>query len=92
MCGIAGVIYSSSITVNKAEALIRDMNRALGHRGPDASGYYFDHQHNVVLGHTRLAIIDLSSLGHQPMHSYCGRYTITFNGKFIITKISKKNW
>ena len=90
MCGIAGVIYSSSITVNKAEALIRDMNRALGHRGPDASGYYFDHQHNVVLGHTRLAIIDLSSLGHQPMHSYCGRYSITFNGEIYNHKDIKE--
>ena len=81
MCGIAGAVYAKTVSAAQAEALIFDMNMALGHRGPDASGDYFDHNNSVVLGHTRLSIIDLSSLGLQPMHSFCGRYSITFNGE-----------
>ena len=81
MCGIAGAVYAKTVSAAQAEALIFDMNMALGHRGPDASGGYFDHNNSGVLGHTRLSIIDLSSLGLQPMHSFCGRYSITFNGE-----------
>ena len=61
MCGIAGAVYAKTVSAAQAEALIFDMNMALGHRGPDASGDYFDHNNSVVLGHTRLSIIDLSS-------------------------------
>lgn len=55
------------------------MNTALAHRGPDDAGFF--EAGNVVLGHRRLAIIDLSPGGHQPMHSADGRYTIVFNGE-----------
>ena len=55
--------------------------QALDHRGPDDSGYFFSDTHPIALGHTRLSILDLSSLGHQPMFSPCGEVAIVFNGE-----------
>ncbi len=59
------------------------MTNALMHRGPDASGYYFDQTANysIGLGHRRLSIIDLSPAGNQPMQFLNGRYWIVFNGE-----------
>lgn len=75
MCGIAGYIGKS---VGNDKDIISKMNDVLNHRGPDGVGYFIDD--NVVLGHTRLSIIDLTDAGHQPM-SYMNRYVITFNGE-----------
>ena len=72
MCGIAGLVGAGA-----DEALVRRMNVALHHRGPDSSGVHGEP--GVALGHTRLAIIDLSPGGHQPMEF--GDYVITFNGE-----------
>lgn len=57
------------------------MNEALRHRGPDGEGIWVDAEAGVVLAHRRLAVIDLSPGGFQPMHSHDGRYVITFNGE-----------
>lgn len=57
------------------------MAQALYHRGPDDDGIWVDAPAGIALGHTRLAVIDLSSAGHQPMRSACGRYVIVFNGE-----------
>lgn len=57
------------------------MTAQLTHRGPDHAGQWFDSARGVGLGHTRLAIIDLSPTGEQPMRSACGRCTVTFNGE-----------
>jgi asparagine synthase (glutamine-hydrolysing) len=57
------------------------MTGALVHRGPDSMGHWVDEQAGVSLGHRRLAIIDLSPEGHQPMVSACERYVIVFNGE-----------
>ena len=57
------------------------MTEALHHRGPDAGGTFVDQSAGVALGHRRLAILDLSERGAQPMHSSCGRYVIVFNGE-----------
>ncbi|MES3016271.1 MAG: asparagine synthase (glutamine-hydrolyzing) [Bacteroidota bacterium] len=78
MCGIAGVVKFSSekVVVDK----LKTMTNAILHRGPDGEGQWINEDGNVGLGHRRLSIIDLSTLGHQPMH-YLGRYSITFNGE-----------
>ena len=57
------------------------MNEALRHRGPDGEGVWMDAEAGIILAHRRLAVIDLSTGGFQPMHSHDGRYVITFNGE-----------
>ena len=75
MCGINGIINFKS---NPNLLDIKIMNQLLQHRGPDGSGEYLFN--NVLLGHTRLSIQDLSSKGMQPM-SNDNRYWIVFNGE-----------
>jgi asparagine synthase (glutamine-hydrolysing) len=76
MCGISGIIHKNGTPV--ADDEIRSMNDLIAHRGPDGQGFFFDK--GVALGHRRLAIIDVSPAGHQPM-LYTDRYVITFNGE-----------
>ncbi|MDN3511638.1 MAG: asparagine synthase (glutamine-hydrolyzing) [Candidatus Jettenia sp.] len=76
MCGISGIINKNGKSVFK-EA-IKKINNIIAHRGPDGEGYYFGK--NFTFGHRRLAIIDLSKAGHQPMH-YDNKYVITYNGE-----------
>jgi asparagine synthase (glutamine-hydrolysing) len=77
MCGIAGIVSSGGIDRETVERLIRPLE----HRGPDDEGIWLDAEAGVGLGHRRLAIVDLSPAGHQPMHSEGGRYVLTFNGE-----------
>lgn len=77
MCGIAGVL--SPALLDKA-AVLRMTDR-ITHRGPDDAGVWVDSEAGIGLGSRRLAIIDLSSAGHQPMQSSNGKYVITFNGE-----------
>lgn len=77
MCGIAGkVSFTKILSPHEVET----MSDAIRHRGPDDSGIYISPDQKVGLGHRRLAIIDLSPLGHQPMR-YLDRYEIIFNGE-----------
>jgi len=78
MCGIAGIIGFKH-TVSESD--VKKMTDALAHRGPDGDGIWMNEENNACLGHRRLAIIDLSDQGAQPMHSESGRYTIIFNGE-----------
>lgn len=78
MCGITGFWASSSFSASP-EATLDAMNTALRHRGPDGADVW--HGGDVHLGHRRLAIVDLSPTGVQPMRSADGRYVITFNGE-----------
>ena len=78
MCGIAGFVYET-FPYDAARAVVRRMIALQRHRGPDGDGFY--DTAGASLGHCRLAIIDLSSTGHQPMSASDGRYWITFNGE-----------
>ena len=77
MCGIAGILRFDRGPV--AHSQIKAMTDSIAHRGPDGEGEYIDQY--IGLGHRRLAILDLSSAGHQPMQTQNGRYTITYNGE-----------
>jgi len=79
MCGITGVLSSGNAL--PPESVVRGMADALVHRGPNDAGVWLDNENSIALGHRRLAILDLSPAGHQPMLSICGRYVISFNGE-----------
>lgn len=81
MCGINGVS-------GREETLITRMNTATVHRGPDSSGTFFED--DISFGFNRLAIIDLSERGMQPMHDESNRYTIVFNGEIYNYQDLKK--
>lgn len=78
MCGIAG-IYSFQKGQSSIAGIARSMAMSLHHRGPDSKGVWS--ADTVGFGHARLAIVDLSSEGAQPMTSASGRFTICFNGE-----------
>ena len=84
MCGINGIIFKNSKVETKK---ILAMNELLNHRGPDQSGYKI--HKNLLLGHTRLSILDTSSKGFQPM-TVDGRYWIVYNGEVYNYKEIKK--
>lgn len=77
MCGICGIIDRHGNPVGTAN--LKRMTDALAHRGPDGEGTFIDG--DVGLGHRRLAILDLSPLGRQPMQTPDSRYIITYNGE-----------
>ena len=77
MCGIAGFCNLKGDRLGNIDR----MNRRMIHRGPDAAGVWASEREDVVLGHQRLAIVDLTPSGEQPMESNSGRYVIVFNGE-----------
>ena len=77
MCGIAGFCNHPK----NWKQNIEKMNERMYHRGPNAGGYWATDDGNVVFGHRRLSIVDLSANGAQPMHSASGRYVCVFNGE-----------
>jgi asparagine synthase (glutamine-hydrolysing) len=81
MCGIAGFWNCGGLEAAPARDTITAMTDALRHRGPDDGGVWVDATAGIALGSRRLAIMDLSPNGHQPMHSGSGRYVIVFNGE-----------
>ncbi|AMW05617.1 asparagine synthase (glutamine-hydrolyzing) [Gemmatimonas phototrophica] len=80
MCGIAG-FWTSPFKEGTARPILERMTSSLQHRGPDAQGAWFDGRTGIALGHRRLAIVDLSEMGHQPMASADDRYQLVFNGE-----------
>lgn len=80
MCGVSGFLLSRQLSKAEPKSL-QCMIAAISHRGPDDSGAWYDEKQGIALGHTRLAIVDLSSAGHQPMASACDRFVIAFNGE-----------
>jgi asparagine synthase (glutamine-hydrolysing) len=81
MCGLTGFASPSSRTSDELTGILRPMCEAIAHRGPDDSGEWVDPEIGVALGFRRLAIIDVSPAGHQPMVSASGRFVVTFNGE-----------
>lgn len=79
MCGIAGFTCNSATAAQ--QAWLEAMNEAQRHRGPDDRGSWLDPEGRVGLAHTRLSILDLSPLGHQPMASADQRYQMVYNGE-----------
>ena len=77
MCGLTGIL--SSTPSSEITEQISKMTSQLAHRGPDDERVWSEN--NIGLGHRRLAILDLSASGAQPMHSVCGQYVLAYNGE-----------
>tara|TARA_B110000305_G_scaffold106703_1_gene120020 strand:- start:3212 stop:5131 length:1920 start_codon:yes stop_codon:yes gene_type:complete len=77
MCGIAGYIGQIPSSYNCLETMVREIR----HRGPDDRGIWKNDEVGIGLAHARLSILDLSSAGHQPMHSASKNFVIVFNGE-----------
>lgn len=77
MCGITGLIHLNGEAVSPV--ILKKMTDAISHRGPDGDGHWIEG--NVGIGHRRLAIIDLSPVGHQPMITGDNRYVLSYNGE-----------
>ena len=96
MCGIAGYVGKTSYPNN----CLDKMAKAINHRGPDDRGTWADEETGIGLAHARLSILDLSSAGHQPMHSVSKNFVMVFNGEiynhnFLRTElesIAHRNW
>lgn len=80
MCGLAGFVTPAGLGPGAASVLTA-MTDAIARRGPDDAGQWLDQKAGVALGHRRLAIIDLSPAGHQPMSGEEQRFVITYNGE-----------
>jgi asparagine synthase (glutamine-hydrolysing) len=80
MCGIAG-FWTSRAFAAPPERILKNMAAAIAYRGPDGDGFYWDASTGVGLGHRRLAVVDLSEDGRQPMISRNGRFVLVFNGE-----------
>ena len=85
MCGVVGVLRrnagSARTTATAIEAELARMLAASAHRGPDAQGTWSDPDAGLWLGHRRLAIVDLTPTGSQPMASHDGRWVASYNGE-----------
>ena len=81
MCGITGFLGGDYTNITLNESTLLNMADRLLTRGPDSSGIWLDSSAKIGLAHRRLAIVDLSVAGHQPMSSGSDRYVITYNGE-----------
>lgn len=79
MCGFTGFLNRAGFA--NGENVLRGMADVIVHRGPDSEGYWTDDDAGIALAHRRLAIVDLSAAGHQPMHSHDGRFVLSYNGE-----------
>jgi asparagine synthase (glutamine-hydrolysing) len=81
MCGIVGFLGGARLSSETAGALIHRMVHTIHHRGPDYTDCWLGLEKRVAFGHKRLAIVELSPAGNQPMRSASGRYIIVYNGE-----------
>ncbi|WP_374692418.1 asparagine synthase (glutamine-hydrolyzing) [Accumulibacter sp.] len=91
MCGIAGYLVDSVTAVSwRDRQVLHEMANTIRHRGPDDEGIWANPQDGIGLAHRRLAILDLSSGGHQPMASACRRFVIAFNGEIYNHQVVRR--
>jgi asparagine synthase (glutamine-hydrolysing) len=81
MCGITGIWLPRAAEPTWLKSAVQLMANAVHHRGPDATGVWLDQNSGLAFGHKRLAIVDITSAGAQPMVSHSGRYVLNFNGE-----------
>jgi asparagine synthase (glutamine-hydrolysing) len=81
MCGLTGFLWKNSSSTFDAQNQLKAMTNSILHRGPDDEGFWIDKPSRIAIGHRRLSVLDLSSAGHQPMHSHSSRFVIAFNGE-----------
>lgn len=81
MCGFAGFLGFDSKQLHEVKSVGLKMGKAINHRGPDGQGLWIDTEAEACLSHRRLAVIDVTEAGAQPMSSPSGRYVIAFNGE-----------
>lgn len=99
MCGFSGFLYRDNFPAH-AQSILNAMGKAIANRGPDSQDVWFDTETGIGLSHRRLAIVDLSPAGHQPMKSATGRYVIAFNGEIYnhltiraeLDQLSARQW
>jgi asparagine synthase (glutamine-hydrolysing) len=91
MCGIAGLIDASLAGSATAGACAKAMADAIAYRGPDGAEVWSDPEVGVALSHRRLAIVDLTPTGAQPMISADGRWVISYNGEVYNAEIIAKH-
>ncbi len=90
MCGLAGFLDGHLPEAGTAASTAQAMGDRIANRGPDDSGVWVDAAAGIALAHRRLAIVDLSSAGHQPMASDCRRYMLVFNGEIYNHLVLRK--
>ncbi|HYM30283.1 MAG TPA: asparagine synthase (glutamine-hydrolyzing) [Candidatus Cybelea sp.] len=84
MCAISGFLdLARTMGPDELERVVRRMSDTMTHRGPDGEGAWTDASAGIALGHRRLAIIELTSAGAQPMQTASGRFVITYNGEIF---------
>lgn len=81
MCGIIGFLGGDFTNDQLSNAILEEMSGQLVNRGPDSAGIWLDSLSKIALGHRRLAVVDLSPTGYQPMTSGSNRYVMTYNGE-----------
>ena len=91
MCGLTGVFDpNQQLGADSLRNMVGQMTSAITHRGPDGVGLWVDSQAKVAFGHRRLAIIDLTEAGQQPMVSANGRWVIAYNGEMYNTSVIRE--
>lgn len=81
MCGITGYLAAPGDGQDQMLARVGDMAAQIAYRGPDSRGHWADPETGIAFGHLRLAIVDLTEAGAQPMTAHSGRYVMIFNGE-----------
>ena len=96
MCGFAGYLLDINNKKSYSNSIIREMAKTVSHRGPDSEGFWEDGPEGIVMGFRRLAILDITPNGNQPMISHSGQFIIVFNGEIYnhlsLRKEMNHNW